>query len=189
MNLFIDTVSKIAKIFLFDTNRQIIDSISWNIKWNESSTLIPQIDELIEKNNITYNDIKNIVVVNWPWSFTGIRTTILAVNSIIYITKQNITAMSFFDLYNNFPILKSSSKRDCFLKLDKNSNIEIINNDLIQEILDKNNIKKIYWELNPNILENIEIVENIDYKDIIKNIWFDNKKQIDALYIKKPNIS
>ena len=189
MNLFIDTVSKIAKIFLFDENRKIIDKISWDIKWNESSTLIPKIDELIKKYSLEYSNIKNIVVINWPWSFTWIRTTILAVNSINYITNQNITTLSFFDLYNNFPILKSSSKRDCFLQLEKKSNIEIINNELIKELLENNNIKKVYWELNNNIIDNIEIIDNINYENIIKNINFDNKKQVEALYIKKPNIS
>jgi hypothetical protein len=36
---------------------------------------------------------------------------------------------------------------------------------------------------------NIHSVEKIDYSSIIKQIKFDNKKQIEALYIKKPNIS
>jgi hypothetical protein len=35
----------------------------------------------------------------------------------------------------------------------------------------------------------IEKVEKIDYVSIIKEIKFDNIKQIQALYIKKPNIS
>jgi hypothetical protein len=35
----------------------------------------------------------------------------------------------------------------------------------------------------------IEKIEKVDYLSIIKEIKFDNKKQIEALYIKKPNIS
>ncbi|MFC1797854.1 hypothetical protein ACFLY2_01505 [Patescibacteria group bacterium] len=64
MNLFIDTISSPANILIFDTNRQIIDNITWDVKGNESSTLIPQIDELLKKNDINYSDLENIVIVN-----------------------------------------------------------------------------------------------------------------------------
>jgi tRNA A37 threonylcarbamoyladenosine modification protein TsaB len=49
---------------LFDNNRQIIDNIKWEVKGNESSTLIPQIDILLKQNNYNYNDLENIIVVN-----------------------------------------------------------------------------------------------------------------------------
>ncbi len=172
MNLFIDTISNTANILLFDNKRQIIDSISWNIKWNESSTLIPQIDSILKKNNTIYHGLNNIVVVNGPGSFTWVRTTVLAANSINYIIKKNMTAISYFDLHTNYPIIKSSSKRDSFVKKNKNSKIEIISNDIL--------IKK--WV-------NIENLEKVDYIDIIKKIKLDKLKQIEALYIKKPNIS
>jgi hypothetical protein len=54
--------------------------------------------------------------------------------------------------------------------------------------LQKNNIKQVYWE-NQNLKTNIEILEKINYSLIIKNIVFDNKKIIKAIYIKKPSIS
>lgn len=172
MNLFIDTISNKANIIIFDSNRKIIDNTSWIIKWNESSTLIPEIDKLLKNNNTSYNKLENIVVINWPGSFTWVRTTVLAANSINYIIQKNMTAISYFDLHTCYPIIKASSKRDCFIQKNKNSKIEIIMNDiLIDEWVD------------------IERLEKIDYISIIKNIKFDNLKQIQALYIKKPNIS
>lgn len=172
MNLFIDTISNQANILLFDDKREIIDNIVWDVKWNESSTIIPNIDDLIKRNNYNYNDLENIVVVNWPWSFTWVRTTVLAANSINYIINKNMTALSFFDLHKNYPIIKASSKRDCFIQKTKDSKIEIINNDILEK----------EWI-------DIQRIEKIDYLSIIKEIKFDNKKQIEALYIKKPNIS
>lgn len=189
MNLFIDTISSNAKVILFDNNRNIIDEITWIIKWNESSTLIPEIDNLVKRNNIEYRQLDNIVVVNWPWSFTWVRTTVLAANSINYVIKRNMTALSYFDLYNNYPIIKSSSKRDCFVKLNKESEIEIIENEQLIKILNDKQIKKVYWDIKEENFENIEILEKIDYISIINNVKFDNKEQIQALYIKKPNIS
>lgn len=172
MNIFIDTISDTATILLFDNNRNIINKIQWIVKGNESSTLIPQIDKLLKTNNIDYKDLENIVVVNGPGSFTWVRTTVLAINSINYIINKNITAISYFDLFDTYPIVKTSSKRDCFVQKNKNSKIEIIPND----ILKKQNIS-------------IEKIEKVDYLSIIKKIKLDNKKQIEALYIKKPNIS
>ena len=172
MNLFIDTISNEAKIILFNDDRNILNQYSWNIKWNESSTLIPEIDKLLSKSNIKYDNLENIVVVNWPWSFTWVRTTVLAANSINYIINKNMTSLSYFDLLEKYPIIKASSKRDCFIQRNKNSEIEIIMNDqLIKEWID------------------IEKIEKIDYISIIKKIKFDNKSQVEALYIKKPNIS
>jgi len=189
MNLFVDTISSEWNLILFDDNRKIIDKIIWHIKWNESSLLIPKIDELIKRNNLDYKNLKNIIVVNWPGSFTWVRTTILVINSINFITKNNVDCLSFFDLYDNYPIIKSSSKRDCFFKETKKSEIKILENEKLLNFLNKKNIKKIYWETKTSLFPWIKILEKIDYHSIIKKIIFKNNKKIKPLYIKKPNIS
>ncbi len=185
MNLFINTISKNSIIILFNNNREILDKTIFEIKWNESSLLIPTIDQFLKKNKLNYNEIKNIVLVNWPWSFTWVRTVVLAINSINYITNNSLTPISYFELFKNYPIVKSSSKRDCFFKEKIDNNIEIILNQDIEKYLKEKNIKKIYWEAE---IENVEIIENIDYLSIIKEIKLENIKKIDPLYIKKPNI-
>lgn len=185
MNLFINTISAESCIILFNNNREILKKTSFEIKWNESSLLIPILNSFLKNNNLTYNSIENIVVVNWPWSFTWIRSTILAVNAINYIIWKYITPISFFDLFDSFPIIKSSSKKDSFIKFKNISNIEIINNIEIENTLQKMEIKKIYWNWN---VENIEIVEKIDYSNIIKKITLEKNIKVEALYIKKPNI-
>lgn len=185
MNLFVNTISNPAVLIIFDENRNIKNELSFEIKWNESSLLIPKIDEFLKENNLTYFDMKNIVLVNGPGSFTWVRTSVLAINTINFITKNDLTPISYFELFNNFPIIKSSSKRDCFVKLSKESKIEIIENEKLSEILKEKNIKKIYWETS---LENMEIIEKIDYLSIIREIELKDFKKIEPLYLKKPNI-
>lgn len=185
MNLFINTVSKNSIIILFNDNREILDQILFEIKWNESSLLIPKIDEFLKKKELKYSEIKNIVLVNWPGSFTWVRTVVLAINSINYITKNNLTPISYFELFKNYPIVKSSSKRDCFFKEDTDSKVEMILNEDIEKYLKEKNIREIYWEAD---IENVKIIENIDYLSIIQEIKLENIKKIDPLYIKKPNI-
>ncbi len=179
MNLFINTISSNSKFIIFDDKRNIKSEKEVNIRWNESSRFIKELDIFLKEEKLDYFDIENIVLVNGPWSFTWVRTAVLAVNSINFITKKSLTPISYFDLFEDFPIIKASSRRDCFFKKDKNSEIEIIANEEIEK-----NYKKAFWEANLWI----EIFENINYCDIIKNIELKNFDKIEPLYIKKPNI-
>lgn len=185
MNLFINTVSWNSYLAIFDDNRKIISDEYISIKWNESSLLIPNLESFLKKNNLNFDDIKNIITVNWPWSFTWVRTSTLVVNTISFITKAKITPISYFDLFSSYPIIKASSKRDSFFKFSKEDEIEIISNELLESKLKNLWINKIHWEWN---LKDIEIIENIDYYGIINSIKLNNLTQIDPLYLKKPNI-
>ncbi len=189
MNIFIDAINNPWKIILFDNNRKIIDFLDINLKRNESSWLMPKISQILKKNNLYYKNLENIVVINGPWSFTWIRSIILEINSINFIIKKNITTLSYFDLFDNYPIIKTSSKKDSFIKIDKNSPIKIIWNKNLKQELEKNKIKKIYWDLNKNLFENIEIINKIDYEKILKNLKFDTLKIAQSNYIKKPSIT
>lgn len=189
MNLFINAVSSMWSIILFDSNRQIVCRQNIEVLLNESSKLLEEIESFMDKNDIVYDKLDNIVVVNWPWSFTGLRTIALIVNTISYITKKNITPISFFDLFDRYPIVKSSSKRDVFIQKDKSSKIEIILNTECEEYVNSNNIENIYWDLSNNFFTVSSLFGEIDYENIIKNLKFDSKKIIKPLYIKKPNIS
>ncbi len=181
MNLFINTISTKSKFIIFDDNRDIIKEKNIKIKWNESSRFIKELDIFLKEENLDYFNIKNIVLVNGPWSFTWVRTVVLAVNSINFITNNFLTPISYFDLFSDYPIVKSSSKRDVFFKKDKNSEIEILENEKIEK-----KYKKLFWEAS---IKNVEILENINYKSIIKDIELKKLKRINPLYIKKPNIS
>ena len=193
INLFINAVTQNWALILFDENKKIISQKNIEILWNESSKLVEIIDNFLKEENLKYTDLENLVVVNWPWSFTGVRTIVLAINAINFIIKKNIpwnkssggiTPLSFFDLFENYPIIKSSSRRDLFVKYKKSDNIEIIKNENF--ISDW----EIYWDLSNNILsESIKVNSKINYKKVIENIDFQEKKLIEPLYIKKPNIS
>lgn len=186
MNLFINAISKNAYLALFNEKREILKSKNFEIKWNESSLLLPTINDFLKENGLDSFKLENIVCINWPGSFTWVRTIVLVVNTISFVTNSlKLTPISYFDLFKTYPIIKASSKRDSFFKKDKNSSVEIIYNDELEKALQKENKKTIYWEWD---LENIEIIEKIDYYDIIKNIELKDFTKIEVLYIKKPSI-
>jgi len=189
MNIFINAVSRKWAIILFDDNRQVVSRHNIEVLMNESSVLLEEISTFIDKNDIKWNDLNNIVVINGPWSFTGLRTIALIVNTINYIIKKDISPISYFELFESYPIVKSSSKRDIFIKKNKEGDIEIISNDECGKYIMDNNIDKVYWDLTNNFLTNTSLFEDINYEKIIKHMNFDNQKIIKPLYIKKPNIS
>lgn len=184
MNIFLDTISPKNALILFDEKRNIISKHFFDVWLNESTLLIEEFDNFLKKNNIDYKTLENIVVVNGPWSFTWVRTTILLVNTINFVIKKNITTLTYFDLFENYPIIKTSSKRDSFVKMIKESEIEIIQNEALPNKLQ--DIKTIYWDI---ILENFETKSEVDYEKIIKNILFQTQKIANTYYLKKPNIS
>lgn len=193
MILFIDTISKPCFIWLFDDDKNLLDSKIYDITGNESMTLNPNIDELLKKNHTSYFDLENIVLVNWPGSFTWIRTAVLVANTINFIINKRMTWIDYFSMYElafpqNYPILKDSSRRDLFIKKDNTSKIEIIPNEELLEYLKENKISEIYWDTNI-ILENTKKITNIDYVKVLNKIKLDNKTKLEAFYMKKPNIS
>lgn len=188
MNLFIDSISSPACIILFDWKRNIVNEIQIEIKWNESSKLIPDLMTFLKDNNINQDDLNNIVVINWPGSFTWVRTVVLIANTLNYVLKKSMTPMSYFDLFSTYPIIKSSSRRDHFVQLTSHSDIEIINNSDLEKYFLDNNIDAVYWESGYDF-EKTQILENIDYNSIIKQLEFKDYEKIEPLYIKKPNIS
>ncbi len=189
MNLFIDSLSSPARLILFETHHTIIAQKNIDIYRNESSKLIGEITSFLSENDKNIENLKNIVTTHGPWSFTGVRSVILTVNTLAFRTDIFLTPINYFQLYDSYPIVKCSSKRDVFIKKCPESNIEIISNQDCISYIQNHNIKKIYWDF--EIWENVGIlcVKEIDYAAIIKNLQLQKEKQIEALYIKKPNIN
>lgn len=189
MNLFLNFVSGDWLIILFDNDRHIIDIKKENILLRESSKLLNIIDSFLKKNNLNYKDIENIIVVNWPWSFTWVRTISLIINSISYIFNTSLTPINYFELFDKYPIVKTSSKRDLFIKKTSFRDIEIISNQELELFLKDNKIKKLYWDFDTSYLrEKILLTREFDYNKLIKNLDLEKNNLISPFYFKKPNI-
>lgn len=187
MNLFLDTLSPKNTLLLFNEKREILHTYFFDVRLQESTKLIEEVDLFLHTHHCDYHDLENIVVVNGPGSFTGVRTTVLLINTINFILKKNITSLNYFELFDNiYPIIKSSSKRDSFIKWDNASEIQIIENTKIPEILNKNNLKKVYGDI--IFLDDIEVINTVNYEYIIQNLILETHKIITPFYCKKPNI-
>lgn len=191
MYLFLNTVSSASYICLFDENREVLFEKYFHILGSESSKLMSITKDFLKSTSYGYEDIQNIVTVVWPGSFTGIRTTVLYVNTLAYIFPQLfLTPLSFFDLYKNFPIAKASSKRDLFVQKEKSAIIEILPVWDFFQYLEVENISHIYWDIEGIVSQKEGICTwDISYQYLLRNVSFQRSKTLSPLYIKKPNIT
>lgn len=188
MYLFFNGVSSEWYIALLSSDKKITAYDTFEISWNESTQTIPIIDEFLSAQNITYEQIKNIICVVGPWSFTGIRTISLVVNTLAFTYWHiKLTPVNFFDLYNRYPIVKSSSKRDLFVKMNKSAIIEVISNSEFEKNCSESNI---FGDTDTSRFERaINISSEIEYSEVLAAIDIADETRLAPLYIKKPNIS
>lgn len=187
--LYLDAVSTLGKIAL-SQNSQILFEESFSLAWNESSLLSQKVFHFLDTQSIQLTDIDNIYVVSGPWSFTGIRSICLFVNTLAYIYPHlYLTPISFFDLYDTYPIIKQSSRRDAFVKKQKNTIIEILQISELEQLLRL--YRKSYGSFDLSLLDSEWIIIESSYNtsQIIQSLIPKKLKFIEPLYIKKPNIS
>ena len=86
-SLFIDTHDLDLVIALYKDKKLKDKEIKESLR-NHSDYTMPIIDEIIERNNIGIHDIKEILVVNGPGSFTGIRIAMSLIKGIFALEKD-----------------------------------------------------------------------------------------------------
>lgn len=187
--LFIDAVSAQGRICL-SGNESLKEFLLPLIQGNESQRLGKEILSLLKEADISFSEIEHIYAVNGPGSFTAIRTICLWINTVAFVYPHiTLTPISFFDLYDSYPIVKQSSKKDFFVQRKKWAIIEII---VPEQLFENTWIHQIYGSIDQALLEkypwmNVESSYNID--ELLKKTEAQTWKHIDPLYIKKPNIS
>ncbi|MCH8518624.1 hypothetical protein LAT59_02595 [Candidatus Gracilibacteria bacterium] len=187
--LFLDAVSTCGRVVLLDDGVKISEDIL-SLSGNESSLLPSRVFSFLKENTITASELSHIYVVHGPGSFTGIRSICLFVNTLAYIYPQlTLTPLSFFDLFAHYPIIKQSSRRDVFVKKEKNATIDILSLQELQVYLQ--NIPECYGSFDVTSLEGVHtnLVQNYGVEEVISRLNNKSLKFIEPLYIKNPNIS
>ncbi len=186
--IFLQGVASQGYIWLYDaSSRDMLSEETFAVLGNESSQLLPIIHQFLSQNNVSYEQIENIFCVVWPGSFTWVRTVSLIVNTLAYIYPNIfLTPVNFFDLFDEYPIVKSSSKRDLFVKYGKNNTIEIVQNDVFEQNFQE---KDIFWDIDvERWTKKYTLHRKIDAQYYMRNAQSKQDKRLSPLYIKKPNI-
>lgn len=174
ITLFIDTSFADVSIALLKDNKIISKKIR-SIPNEHSKYAVSYVDDVLKDANINPDEVNNIMVVNGPGSFTGIRIGLTIAKVYAYLLNIKVTLIS------SLKTLALSVKGEYILSL-----IDAKNNNYYLGLYDEN-----YNELVEEHFSNIEEVTEIikKYKNIKvvtnSNIKLDNYENIEELDIEK----
>lgn len=186
--LFIDTISDIWKLMIFNENKKIISFKNIEIKWSEYSSLLNEIINYLDECGLNLDNISWIITINWPGWFTWTRILALILNTINYVKKIPLESINFWEYvilcWWEYPILIKANRWEYLLKENKNTEPKLIKNEEIKEW-------EYFWIWDLDFDKTkIKIKSQLDISKFIENYnpSYNNKK-IEPYYIKKPNIT
>lgn len=180
--LFIDTHNEIIKIILFKEGK-VVDLKEKQSSMQHSVYTIPLIEEVLKNNDLESNNLNEILVVNGPGSFTGVRIGVTIAKTMSYLLNIPIK------------IINTLEMKAIFVNNDKKIVIENEKNGKFVGVFDKDNkvigdyfyLKNSEYEEYKNNNE-VSIVDDIDYEKVyeyLKNVKEINPHAVNPLYIKK----
>ncbi len=72
----------------------VLDSTSYEAWQSQSEHMIPELDTLLNKHNVSYKDISDVVVSIGPGSYTGVRIAITIAKTIAVATGAKLYGIS-----------------------------------------------------------------------------------------------
>ena len=184
-SLFIDTHDMDITIALYKDGK-VIDT---NIKKSErqhSDYTMPMIKDIIERNNLDVHDMGEILVVNGPGSFTGVRLGVTIAKTLAYTLNIPIKTISTMEMYavssknsNELVILRDLKGVFCGLFKDSKLDGEMfyLSNKDFDEYVQTNH----YGDM---ILENCDIDFNAVY-DYLRDVLPGLTHNTNPIYIKE----
>lgn len=184
ITLFISTYNQFVIISLIKNNNILKEKTIKSDK-THSTNLVPTINNILNESNINIKELEEIIVVNGPGSFTGVRLGVTVAKTLAYTLNINIKTISSIDaiaLSNdiNKSIIQIPDSKGYYYKIINNNdianNINYLNNKEFEKLLTNYQDYKIIDNQNINILKVYLYLKN---KESI------NPHKVNPLYIKK----
>ena len=96
--LFISTFDELITIGLLK-NGKLIEKKEKISNRNHSVYTVPMIEEILKNNNINTNYLNEIIVINGPGSFTGVRIGVTIAKTLAYTLDVPIKALTSLEAY------------------------------------------------------------------------------------------
>ena len=186
ISMFIDTSLSDVSIALIKDGK-LLSKINNNIPGEHSIYVTKYVDDILKENNLSPESVDEIIVVNGPGSFTGIRIGVTIAKIFAYL--KNIRIVSITSLLaraigNNEENILSiiDAKHDNYYigLYDKNYNKIIEKFSNITEIEE---IKKEYSPLLENTSKEYNIEAIVEYT---KKFPSENVHSVNPIYLKLP---
>lgn len=185
-SLFIDTHDKDLIIALYKDGKVICEKKKESMR-NHSDYTMPLIEEILIENNITVKELNEVLVVNGPGSFTGVRIGVTIAKTLAYtlnIPIKTITSLEMYAVSENKKDIKIPIIRDVkgvfYGEFNKNNELKdemkYLNNKEFEEYLNNNNY-------NDYVIEDSKVDLNEIYKHLL-NVQTTNPHAVNPIYIK-----
>ena len=186
ISLFIDTSLSDVSIALLK-DEKILSLINNNIPGEHSIYVTKYIEDILKENSIIPKDVNEVIVVNGPGSFTGIRIGVTIAKMFSYLLNIRIISISSLKAR----IIGKSG--DYLLStIDAKHNNYYVGlydkkyNKIKEEFMPKEKLQAIIKEYNPLIVtekDNYNIEEIIKYT---RNMESENPHSVNPIYLKLP---
>lgn len=186
ISLFIDTSLADVSIALLKDSK-ILSTIHNNIPGEHSIYVTKYIEEILNNNKISPKEVDEIIIINGPGSFTGIRIGVTIAKIFAYIEKIRIVSMTSLQarvIGNTGEYLLST--------IDAKHNNYYIGlydkeyNKITEEFNSNEKLKELISKYNPKLIEETEeynIEEIIRYSKILPS---ENPHSVNPIYLKLP---
>lgn len=186
ISLFIDTSLSDVSIALIK-NEKLLSLINNNIPGEHSVYVTKYIEEILKENNVLPREISEIVVVNGPGSFTGIRIGVTIAKMFAYLLNIRIVSISslkarIIGKEDKYILSTIDAKHD-------NYYVGLYDKDydkIKEEFMTKEKLNKLVKEYNPlviNELEKYNVEEIIKYT---RKLESENPHGVNPIYLKLP---
>lgn len=155
--LFISTFNETVIVGLLKDGSLILNKeISSNN--NHSTNLVPTIEKVLDESNVKVNAINEIIVVNGPGSFTGVRIGVTVAKTLAYTLKAKIKTITSVEAVS-------------------------LNDNISKKIVTVSDRKGKYYGIfeNHKIIKDISYLSNSEFAELLKN--YANYKMVDNEYI------
>ena len=176
MILFIDTHESLITIALKNNDELFIKT--QESEYSHSIYTMPMIESIFKESNLDVKDLKKIIVINGPGSFTGIRIGLSIAKTMAYALNIDINTISSLKAYlisNN-----NGEKRKAVIEDNKGFYISAMdekNNTIIEEYYsDKDEVSY------PEVEHKLDINKIIEYTKDMKS---ENPHHVKANYVKR----
>lgn len=181
--LFIDTHDENLYLAIKTDANLFINTLTSS---NHSEIVIPELQDLLKKSNLTLNDIDEIIVVNGPGSFTGTRIGVTIAKTIAYslnIKIKTISSLEALGVSDNslFDIIFIEDSKGCYYAKKNDKKYEEFNY-LKKEAFDTF-IKSNNYSISSN--KNLNLDAIIDY---VSDKPFINPHSVNPIYIKEIDV-
>ena len=179
--LFIDTHCEELLVALL-TDGKVIKEIKSKEK-SHSEKLMPSIIKVLNDSNLKKENLNEIIVVNGPGSFTGIRIGVTVAKTLAYALKLNIKTITSLEAYgesdnNDFDIIAFKDTKGFYSAIRKDGeyqDFEYRKTDDFNEYIKSNNYKC-------STSTNIDLEKVYNY---LKNKESINPHAVNPVYIKR----